>query len=643
MPIEFKCSSCQVTIRVPDVYAGKKAHCPKCNARVKIPAAGAANSTEIEKVKDAPAASNEIPTATAVYPETQADRLALQPADDGAPPTYAAPAANNSAGGGRPATAPLVLALVGGFAVVLVFVAGFLLGRMSAPVNTVVIQSPAPPPALAQGAAPVRVAEAAPPPVPQTESKAVQAQTAQPASQAARNTDPGESRGELQAKFQPAAHSETPRSRNSMHDSADTQDDSRVATPFATPPVAVPPAPPPSVDSMISSKEKRTGDVEDDTDNAPAKFNTKAPVAPAPQPDKDAQAAPDAPAAKAVATKPVAPAPAPVVCAACLGTGFVPNMALRPYVRMGSEKITPATGANAVPWRYCPKCSANKDGQALISAESARIDAAVDEHKKWEEVAGHKLAYAETHHVTIRSTLDESEAKIVATALEQLTTQLEQSTLSTVLTQTRPDTDLVLIGGDKPGYTLFLSVLQQMHPTTDFALAKDSTGFMISHMAVYNGQKNSGMYARNMGLYQFGEMLITQATDNKAPAWLRLGFASYCENLITKQNLCYAFQYEKNDVHFGENWDQEVKKYASQSKLKTWDQIFPLMPIGMSALDYLTCYSMVEFLMITEPKLFPKLCVAFRDGLDSEKAIQKVYNTDYKRVQMLWATWAVSK
>ena len=195
MPIEFKCSSCQVTIRVPDVYAGKKAHCPKCNARVKIPAAGAANSTEIEKVKDAPAASNEIPTATAVYPDTQADRLALQPVDDGAPPTYAAPAANNTAGGVRPATAPFVLALVGGFAVVLVFVAGFLLGRMSAPVNTVVIQAPAP------ATAPIRVADATPPPVPQTDSKPVQIQPAPMASQTAKNSDTGESRGELQAKF----------------------------------------------------------------------------------------------------------------------------------------------------------------------------------------------------------------------------------------------------------------------------------------------------------------------------------------------------------------------------------------------------------------------------------------------------------
>ena len=51
MPIEFKCSSCNKTIRVPDIHAGKKGHCPACNTMVRIPAAGASNSTAIDKVK----------------------------------------------------------------------------------------------------------------------------------------------------------------------------------------------------------------------------------------------------------------------------------------------------------------------------------------------------------------------------------------------------------------------------------------------------------------------------------------------------------------------------------------------------------------------------------------------------------------
>jgi len=77
-------------------------------------------------------------------------------------------------------------------------------------------------------------------------------------------------------------------------------------------------------------------------------------------------------------------------------------------------------------------------------------------------------------------------------------------------------------------------------------------------------------------------------------------------------------------------------------KLKTWDQAFLIQPIGMSASDYLTCYSMVSFMMNSDAKLFPKYCLAIKDGMDSEKAFEKVYNMDVKRLQQMWGNWAVT-
>jgi hypothetical protein len=312
-------------------------------------------------------------------------------------------------------------------------------------------------------------------------------------------------------------------------------------------------------------------------------------------------------------------------------------------VRTGSEAVTAATASNAVPWRLCSRCAAKVDPQTLVSTEAARIAASAAAHKLWEEQAGAKLSFAETHHVSLRSTLSESELKIVANALEQLTSLLQQNTQCTLLTQTRPDTDLILIGADKAGYWAFLDALKAQFPKEDFSLQKSSTGFMTSHLACFDAQRGGGMGARSMALYQLAEMMMIRATDGKAPTWLRMGFASYCENIITKKNLVYAFAYEKNEVHFGENWDNEIKKFASQSKLKTWDQIFLCNAIGMSSLDYLTCYSMVSFFMNTDPKLFPKLVLAFKEGLDSEKAIQKVYSSDHQRMQNMWAQWAMSK
>ena len=77
--------------------------------------------------------------------------------------------------------------------------------------------------------------------------------------------------------------------------------------------------------------------------------------------------------------------------------------------------------------------------------------------------------------------------------------------------------------------------------------------------------------------------------------------------------------------------------------MKTWDQAFLIQPIGMSSLDYLTCYSMVSFMMNTDAKLFPKYCLALKDGMDSEKAFEKVYNMDVKRLQQMWVNWAVTR
>ena len=357
-------------------------------------------------------------------------------------------------------------------------------------------------------------------------------------------------------------------------------------------------------------------------------------------PEKKTVATPAKPAEPLAAPKPVPPAP---VCAQCLGTGYLPLIGLKTYIHTGTEPVIATTAANAVPFRLCTKCGAGKDPNALLAAETARLAAAPEIHKKWEVMAGSKLSYVETHHVTLRSTMPESELKIVAAAIEQLTTLLQTSELSTVLAQTRPETDQILIGADQGGYLLFLDALKAQDPKGDWALAKESTGFMLPHMSVFNAQRGGGTGARAMALYQFGEMLMMRATDNKAPAWLRLGFASYCENVITHKNLVYAFQYEKNEVHFGENWDTEIKKYAAQSKLKTWDLVFNMVPIGSAALDYLTCYSMVNFFISNDPKLFPKLVVAIKEGLDSEHALMKVYSSDSKRMQVMWAGWAINK
>jgi len=720
MPIIFKCGGCHATIRVPEQFAGKKAHCPKCRVTVRIPKLASA-SAQNEKVADAPTKPN-APEPQSSEAEVQASELQEVPAElevpaepppaplpaaakseEAAAPesdqsrfiTFPCPSCNRMSGfprnqagtaavcavchvrimvperqgdpsfilasrpgavsgiagasGLTPATPksglPAYAIAIGGAAVAaLIFALAFAMGRSSQPT---VIQAPSQPIATApvapvappvQPVAPLKVAEAAPP----QNTKIVMEQPAPPPPSA----DP-------QGMAFPALKPEEAKAVQQAFQSNAPQTNNATPAPPAAP--AAVPAPAGTGDMAVGeiksapqtsapaagnapAKDAPNPNVVDDTDTAPAstraaKTNTgesaKTPDAPAP-------------AKTTLATPPPAAVPVPL-CPVCLGSGYIPNSPVRPFIRTGSERIMPATANNAVPWRFCPKCGATKDPQLLIAAETARLAAAAAEQKTWEDAAGIPLSFVETAHMTLRSTLAEAETKVVAVALEQLTTQLQQATQSVLLTQTRPDTDQMLIGGDKPGYVLLLDVLQQMHPKLDMSMAKDSVGTLFTHLSIFNAQHNNGLQARNMALYQFGEMSMYTATNGKAPAWLRLGFSSYCENVITHQNLCYAFQYEKNDVKFGENWDNEIKKFAAQSKLKTWDMIFNVEPVGMSALDYLTCYSMVEYLITTDPKLFPKLCAAFRDGLDSEHAIKKVYGSDSKNVQMMWANWAITK
>jgi hypothetical protein len=96
-----------------------------------------------------------------------------------------------------------------------------------------------------------------------------------------------------------------------------------------------------------------------------------------------------------------------------------------------------------------------------------------------------------------------------------------------------------------------------------------------------------------------------------------------------------------NQVKFGQNWNNDIKKYARRGKLKQWEYIFPLDLIGMSALDYLTCYSMVSFLIKNDPQRFVKFLLEIRDGAASDKALEKVFGRRVKDLQMMWAQWAL--
>src|SRR5262245_59052902 len=70
--ITFACSGCQLTLRVPDHQAGKRARCPECQASTPIPSAPTLGVREVATLPPAPP----LPDAPTLAPPTA---LAGQP------------------------------------------------------------------------------------------------------------------------------------------------------------------------------------------------------------------------------------------------------------------------------------------------------------------------------------------------------------------------------------------------------------------------------------------------------------------------------------------------------------------------------------------------------------------------------------
>jgi hypothetical protein len=228
----------------------------------------------------------------------------------------------------------------------------------------------------------------------------------------------------------------------------------------------------------------------------------------------------------------------------------------------------------------------------------------------------------------------------VVVQLDKLSARLQADTKSTVLCQTRPDTHELVILWDDPTYLKLVDLMAGPNPSQDWQSARKAGGVVSRNRCLFNARGGRSAPPEDMALSQFAHMLMIEATHAKAPPWLNEGFADYCENLILQRNLCHSIKYEMNEVRFGLNWNSEIRKYAQQGKLKPWDQIFPLDLIGLKALDYLTCYSMVCFLA-KDPERFTKFVVEVRGGVPPPQALERVYGKSIKDLQAMWAQWTL--
>jgi hypothetical protein len=283
------------------------------------------------------------------------------------------------------------------------------------------------------------------------------------------------------------------------------------------------------------------------------------------------------------------------------------------------------------------------DNNELLAGEAERFARTMAKNAEWDKIAALaniKLVHVETRNVLIHTDLPLATAKQTALMLDKLCAFLMQKTRSCLLVQTRPDTCEQVILGSAANFTAMTYELEKQIPGGDWALRRQASAFAIGTVSIANAEGSGG--PEPLAIHQLSRMLLFKAGGNAMPQWLREGFSAYCENAMTKRNLCYSFAYEKNQVKFGPNWNQEIRKYAALGQLKQWDGILSMDLIGMKALDYLTVYSMVSFLM-SDPKRFVSLVSELRDGTQSAAAIEKVYGRPLKDLQVRWVNWAVQQ
>ena len=323
------------------------------------------------------------------------------------------------------------------------------------------------------------------------------------------------------------------------------------------------------------------------------------------------------------------------LCPSCKGMGILPNLPYKPYTKVdGQASSSPDF---APPWKYCDKCQKSMDVK-LISEDMKQRQQQALEHKQFEQFAGKPLAAIETPFVAIHSQLPVATNKLVANTLEKCVGILQANSKSMVLVTTRPDTDDIIMLADQGTYDAYIDKAMVQNDAESRNLSKKSSGVSAYHVHMFR-LVSPGAPPESRAVFGFGQMLMRSTTDNKAKPWLVEGFAAYCENATLGTNQNYTFTYEKNEVKFEKNWNEQMRKSVKEGKMKQWLEIFNIDLSHMKPFEYLSCYSIVSCLIKIDPIRFDKFVQLVRDGEDTGPAIEKAYGRKIADLQTLWLQW----
>lgn len=402
-------------------------------------------------------------------------------------------------------------------------------------------------------------------------------------------------------------------------------------TPVPTP-TPIPETPAPETPAPEKPAPEKPAAEKPETSEEPAKAPTK-------EKTKPAKTTPKTGSKKGDTKKPAAkgPPPATADCEVCRGQGLVPLKNPQPYVWMEGQQVP--KGANAVREQFCPNCKPDADNAQLAAAEDLRLKTAMDVHLDWEKKTSWQLVRAETRRATLHSQLPPADTQRVAMALEAMALHLEGLTGSVELTATNPSNCNVIILFQKPNYTQFVNLLK-VDPLfgparQDWSLVGEVAGSWVKDTIFYR-YTPEGPPPEHQAIALVSSYQIRTATGYKDPAWLNVGYASYCENATLHANRVNSIEYALNNLQIDADWSLAVRRLAAAGGLKPWNDMFPKILRDYQAEDHLTAYAMVSFLIQYKPRKFLDFVKEIKGGLGAAEALEKAYGEKVPELQQRW-------
>lgn len=342
------------------------------------------------------------------------------------------------------------------------------------------------------------------------------------------------------------------------------------------------------------------------------------------------------------------PEPPPADCAACRNSGRAVSPSLKMlYVLFENEEAPPAEAS--LGWLPCTQCVRGKAHIERLEAEGKRLDRDA-RHKGYalrEKQLGMDFIDFETRQVTGHFQTSPNEAKATALLFEQVALKLRERTGAAILRGIPEDLHIAVVENEA-NYLKYLGYVAGDPSNKDLdenwkALAKKTSSFGSRNLTVIRRDlvvPPKGFGLGHVAVFSFGQMLVRQSTENKAPLWFAGGFSSLCESLVFAAPVCYSVRYERNDVSFEPDWTKAVALALNAKKARQWATVFTLDEVGMAALDYQQCWSVVKYLYERDGPAFAKLPGLFAEGKDSAEALSEAYGQKLEQLEFAWTVWA---